>query len=114
VLSLAVSFDFARWVTELIKIPGTNFRLEFGFAWRRTFLGMGHLARSAFKYVQIGQTVEPSRLSSEAHGLRAARAMWRCRPAGFVVAHKQNTAFGIDLIGSAIQTAPNLVAHRPG
>ena len=47
---LVASFDFACWVTELVEIPRANFRLYSGFAWRRTFFGMRHLARSAFKY----------------------------------------------------------------
>ena len=50
-LSLGESFNFACRVAELVKIPRTNFCLEFGFARRRTFSGMGHLARSAFEYV---------------------------------------------------------------
>ena len=52
--SLAASLDFACWVTKLVEIPGADFCLRFGFGCGHAFLSMGHLARTAFKYVQIG------------------------------------------------------------
>jgi hypothetical protein len=71
---LTAPFDFASWVAEFVKVPRTDFDLVLGFGWHTPFLSMSHIARSALEYVQVGQTVEPPRLSSQTHGLGTAWA----------------------------------------